>query len=125
LSIIEISERADIDADLVDQLIADGYFTDKGQLIDLIKLLHGYIIVGDTYAGLIETLREEGFTINQFEFLFEADLIGIKISNLSDILPYRVNPFDTAAKQMMVLCLTEEGFNFAKNELGVEIRRFE
>ncbi len=124
LSIIDVSERLHIDSSLVEQLVEDGYFTDRAQLIDLLNLLHGYIIVGDTYAGLIETLREEGFTVNQFEFLFEADLIGIKITNISDILPYRVNPFNTEEKQIMVLCLTDEGFYFAKNELGVEMQKF-
>lgn len=125
ISIIDVSERVTIDAGLVEQLIQDGYFKDKAQLIDLLNLLHGYIVVGDTYAGLIETLREEGYTVNQFEFLFEADLIGIKITDISDILPYRTNPFMLEEKQLMVLCLTDEGFYFAKNELGVEVQRFD
>ncbi len=125
LSIIDVSERVSFDARLVDQLVGDGYFTDKAQLVDLIGLLHGYILVGDTYAGLIETLREEGYTVNQFEFLFEADLIGIKITNISDILPYRTSPFALDDKQIMVLCLTDEGFYFTKNELGVEMQNFE
>jgi len=125
LSIIDVSERVALDASLVDQLINDGYFEDRAQLIDLLNLLHGYIVVGDTYAGLIETLREEGYTVNQFEFLFEADLIGIKITDISDILPYRTNPFVLDDKQMMVLCMTDEGFSFARNELGVEMQRFE
>jgi hypothetical protein len=123
LSIIDNSERMEINAGLVTQLVGDGYFASKQQLIDLIKLLHGYIVVGNTYAGLIETLREEGFTVNQFEFLFEADLIGIRISNIADNIPARVDSLN--GRQMMVLCLTDEGFAFTRNELGVEMRKFD
>ncbi|MCP4229169.1 MAG: hypothetical protein GY771_03355 [bacterium] len=123
LSIIDTSERMGINAGLVIQLVADGYFANKQQLIDLIQLLHGYVIVGNTYAGLIETLREEGFTVNQFEFLFEADLIGIRISSIYDNIPASAGNLN--GRQMMVLCLTDEGLSFAQDELGVEMRKFD
>ena len=84
--------------------------------------IEAQIILGNTYAGLVDTLRDEGFNVNQFEFLFEADLIGIKITTLSDIYPYRVNEYEE--RQFIVLCLTEAGHYFALHELGVYIPEF-
>jgi uncharacterized protein (TIGR02391 family) len=75
LDLIGASKISFKDIGGIDGLVKEGIFQSKENLLNLLKLLDGYIIEDDIIDGLFEDLAYNGFSEDQYMAVFDIGLI--------------------------------------------------